>query len=539
MKILKKFKKIFIIIIVIAIVLIGLKLLGSNKDNNSNVIVNDYTVSLGTIDSTISGKATIQPNDQYTITTSVSGDILATYFEEGDVVKEDAVMFEIDSSDVAKSIESSGLNMEKANMSLENINDSIEDLTLKTEYSGITTNVNVEIGDTINNGQVIANIYDDTRMLIKIPFNERDVDGFYVGQEALVYLDNSDNEIIGKVVSINSQSYAKASYMRVKDVEIEIKNPGSVLKGDTATAIINDIACNSSGSFEYFVEEVITSKAAGEIIELNIENNKWIDKNSVVLKLENETLMDQKRTTEISYRETELNRERTLESLDDYTIKAPITGTVIDKQKKVGDSLDNTKGANTLAVIYDLSSLKFDMEVDELDIAKIEVGQEVIIIADAVVGKEYKGYVEKINVKGTSSNGVTVYPVTVRIKDFDDKLMPGMNIDADIVIEKADNVLVIPSECLNRGNTVFVKGNKEDEKDTAPEGYKTVSVETGVTDGVNIQIVSGLSEGDIVRGREIQATNGIMEMMEQMEDSMKSGERPTGNMSGPPAGMGR
>jgi len=539
MKILKKFKKIFIIIIVIAIVLIGLKLLGSNKDNNSNVIVNDYTVSLGTIDSTISGKATIQPNDQYTITTSVSGDILATYFEEGDVVKEDAVMFEIDSSDVAKSIESSGLNMEKANMSLENINDSIEDLTLKTEYSGITTNVNVEIGDTINNGQVIANIYDDTRMLIKIPFNERDVDGFYVGQEALVYLDNSDNEIIGKVVSINSQSYAKASYMRVKDVEIEIKNPGSVLKGDTATAIINDIACNSSGSFEYFVEEVITSKAAGEIIELNIENNKWIDKNSVVLKLENETLMDQKRTTEISYRETELNRERTLESLDDYTIKAPITGTVIDKQKKVGDSLDNTKGANTLAVIYDLSSLKFDMEVDELDIAKIEVGQEVIIIADAVVGKEYKGYVEKINVKGTSSNGVTVYPVTVRIKDFDDKLMPGMNIDADIVIEKADNVLVIPSECLNRGNTVFVKGNKEDEKDTAPEGYKTVSVETGVTDGVNIQIVSGLSEGDIVRGREIQATNGIMEMMEQMEDSMKSGERPTGKMSGPPAGMGR
>lgn len=539
MKVLKKFKKIFIIIIVIAIVLIGLKLLGSNKDNNSNVIVNDYTVSLGTIDSTISGKATIQPNDQYTITTSVSGDILATYFEEGDVVKEDAVMFEIDSSDVAKSIESSGLNMEKANMSLENINDSIEDLTLKTEYSGITTNVNVEIGDTINNGQVIANIYDDTRMLIKIPFNERDVDGFYVGQEALVYLDNSDNEIIGKVVSINSQSYAKASYMRVKDVEIEIKNPGSVLKGDTATAIINDIACNSSGSFEYFVEEVITSKAAGEIIELNIENNKWIDKNSVVLKLENETLMDQKRTTEISYRETELNRERTLESLDDYTIKAPITGTVIDKQKKVGDSLDNTKGANTLAVIYDLSSLKFDMEVDELDIAKIEVGQEVIIIADAVVGKEYKGYVEKINVKGTSSNGVTVYPVTVRIKDFDDKLMPGMNIDADIVIEKADNVLVIPSECLNRGNTVFVKGNKEDEKDTAPEGYKTVSVETGVTDGVNIQIVSGLSEGDIVRGREIQATNGIMEMMEQMEDSMKSGERPTGNMSGPPAGMGR
>ena len=532
MKILKKFKKIFIIVIVIAIVLIGLTLLSNNKDNNSNVIVNDYTASLGTIDSTISGKAIIQPNDQYTITTSVSGDILATYFEEGDVVKEDAIMFEIDSSDISKSIESSGLNMEKANMSLENINDSIADLTLKSDYSGITTNINVEVGDTVNNGQVIANIYDDTRMLIKIPFNEKDVDGFYVGQDAVVYLDNSDNEINGKVVSINSQSYAKASYMRVKDVEIEIKNPGSVLKGDTATAIINDKACNSIGKFEYYIEEVITSKASGEIIELNIENNKWVSKGSVVLKLENETLMDQKRTTEISYRETELNRERTLESLDDYTIKAPITGTVIDKQKKVGDSLDNTKGANTLAIIYDLSSLKFDMEVDELDIAKIEVGQEVTIIADAVIGKEYKGFVEKINVKGSSSNGVTVYPVTVRIKDFDDKLMPGMNVDADIIIEKANDVLIIPSECLNRGNTVFVKGNKTEENDIAPDGYKTVKVEAGITDGINIQILSGLKEGDVVRGREISATNGILEMMEDMEGAMKSGEMPSGHPGG-------
>ena len=533
----KWIKRLVLLLVVVVVIIVGIKIIKGNPDSNANVVVNDYTVELGTIDSTISGKATIQPNDQYTVTTSVSGDILKTYFKEGDVVEKDSIMFEIDSSDVAKSIESSALNMEKANMNLDNINDSISDLTLKSDYSGITTNVNVKVGDTIKSGQVLANIYDDTRMLIDIPFNEKDVDNFYVGQEAIVYLDNSDNSVIGKVVSISSQSYAKASYMRVKDVEIEIRNPGSVLKGDTATAIIDDIACNSSGTFEYYVEEVITSIAAGDIIELNIANNKWINKNDIVVVLENESLMDQKRTTEISYRETELSRERTLESLDDYTIKAPITGTVIDKQKKVGDSLDNTKGANTLAVIYDLSSLKFDIEVDELDIAKINVGQEVIIKADAVIGKEYKGLVEKINVKGSSSNGVTVYPVTVRITDFDDKLMPGMNIDADIIIDKVENALMIPSECLNRGNTVYVKGVKVEENDDAPEGYRTVKVETGITNGSFVEIISGLSEGEIVRGKEIVGSNAIMEMMEEMEGSMKSGEMPHGNMSGPPAGM--
>ena len=538
----KKIKKIFIILIVIVVAFIGVKLFFGGKDNGPQVVAKDYTVSVGTIDSIISGKATIQPNDQYTITSMVSGDILATYFEEGDVVEKDAVMFEIDSSDISKSIESSNLNMEKANMSLDNINDSIDDLTIKSDYSGVTTNVTLEVGDKVNNGQVIANIYDDSSMKIKIPFNEKDVVNFYVGQPAIVYLDNTDISIDGYVTSISSESYAKVSYMRVKDVEIVVKNPGSLLKGDKATAIINDIACNSSGSFEYFIEEVITSTAAGEIEEINIKNNKWINKNDVVLVLDSETLRDQKKSTEISYREAELARERTLESLDDYTIKAPIDGTVIKKEKKVGDTLDNTKGATTLAIIYDLSSLEFDVEVDELDISSVQVGQEVIIKADAVKDKTYTGYVEKINVKGTSNNGVTVYPVTVRINEFDSKLMPGMNIDAEIIIEKVENVLVIPTECIQRGNTVFVKGEKDSKDDTAPEGYKTVKVETGMSDTSNIEIVSGLKEGDVVRGREIAATNGIMEMMEDMEESMKSGEMPSGHpggMGGAPSGMKR
>ena len=538
----KKIKKIFIILIVIVVAFIGVKLFFGGKDNGPQVVAKDYTVSVGTIDSIISGKATIQPNDQYTITSMVSGDILATYFEEGDVVEKDAVMFEIDSSDISKSIESSNLNMEKANMSLDNINDSIDDLTIKSDYSGVTTNVTLEVGDKVNNGQVIANIYDDSSMKIKIPFNEKDVVNFYVGQPAIVYLDNTDISIDGYVTSISSESYAKVSYMRVKDVEIVVKNPGSLLKGDKATAIINDIACNSSGRFEYFMEEVITSTVAGEIEEINIKNNKWINKNDVVLVLDSETLRDQKKSTEISYREAELARERTLESLDDYTIKAPIDGTVIKKEKKVGDTLDNTKGATTLAIIYDLSSLEFDVEVDELDISSVQVGQEVIIKADAVKDKTYTGYVEKINVKGTSNNGVTVYPVTVRINEFDSKLMPGMNIDAEIIIEKVENVLVIPTECIQRGNTVFVKGEKNSKDDTAPEGYKTVKVETGMSDTSNIEIVSGLKEGDVVRGREIAATNGIMEMMEDMEESMKSGEMSSGHpggMDGAPSGMKR
>ena len=95
-----------------------------------------------------------------------------------------------------------------------------------------------------------------------------------------------------------------------------------------------------------------------------------------------------------------------------------------------------------------------------------------------------------------------------------------MNIDAEIVIEKAENILIIPSECLNRGNIVYVKGEKTDKEDSAPEGYKSVKVETGIANTSFVEIKSGLKEGETVRGREIMNNNKIMEAMEEMEEQM-------------------
>ena len=541
----KKFvKTVVIILVIVAVAFVGLKLLGNKNDDKLTSVAREYTVEKGSIDSTISGKATIQPNDQYTVTSMVSGDVLKTYFEEGDIVQKDSVMYEIDSSDVSKSIESSKLALDRANMSLNTTNDSIEDLTIYSRYSGIVTGVTVKEGDNIQNGQVLASVYNDLVMTLKVPFNELDANNLSIGAVALITIDGTNQEYYGSVVSVESNSYSLSGFMRVKNVEIEVRNPGAIKAGDKATAIVGDYACNSIGVFENSVDEVLKATASGKIIKLNLKEKEFVNYNDVIVILDGETLETQKKNNEIAIREAELNQERALDSLDDYTITAPITGTVINKEVKVGDKLDNTKGASVLSIIYDMSSLKFDMDVDEVDVTKVKVGQEVKITADAFVGKTYYGVVEKVNINGTSSNGVTVYPVTVRITNFED-LLPGMNIDAEIILEKVEDVLVIPTECIQRGNTVFVKGDKEDDKDEAPEGFKTVSIKTGMIDSSFVEVLSGLSEGDVVRGKEFANTNGIMEMMEDMEDAMMSGEAPHGSMGGnmgggmggPPAGM--
>lgn len=532
----KNTKKTIIGISIIAAVCLLLVFITGKNTKTPDFIVKDYTAEIGTIDSTISGKATIQPNDQYTVTTLVSGDVLNTYFEEGDVITKDTIMYEIDSSDISKSIESSNLSLEKANMSLNTTKDSINDLTIYSSYSGTVTTVNVKVGDMVQNGQTLARVYNDNQMLIKVPFNELDATSIFVGQSAIVTLSDSSTDISGIVTNVSSSAYSLSGYMRVKDVEIKVTNPGSIKAGSKATAMVGDIACNDAGTFEYSTDEAIKSTASGKIIKLNLKENNKITQGSIAAVLDGETLLTQKRNNEITVREAELARERTLDSLEDYTIKAPIDGTIINKEVKTGDKIDNTKGATTLAVIYDLSSLKFDMDVDELDIAKVEVGQEVVITADAVLGKQYIGYVEKINIKGSSSNGVTTYPVTVRINEFEE-LLPGMNIDAEIILKKVENVIIIPSECINRGNTVFVKGEKENSDDEAPEGYKTVKVETGISDLTYTEIVSGLKVGDIVRGREIATNNKIMEAMDAMEEQMQSGGMPPMGGGMPMGGM--
>ena len=96
------------------------------------------------------------------------------------------------------------------------------------------------------------------------------------------------------------------------------------------------------------------------------------------------------------------------------------------------------------------------MAIDETDISKIQVGQRVEVTADAMPGETFGGTVTNISLEGSSQGGVSTYPVTVTL-DNTDKLLPGMNINAKIVIGSASGVLCIPADALMRDNQVYVK----------------------------------------------------------------------------------
>ena len=317
---------------------------------------------------------------------------------------------------------------------------------------------------------------------------------------------------------------------------IAVQNPGGLSAVQVATASVNGLGSAGNGTFTYQSESTVTASASGTVAAVHVSEGSAVCKGQVLITLGGDDLEDQLQNAADSLRNAELSMENTQKQLENYTITSPISGTVIDKEYKAGDTVESGK---TLCTIYDLSYLEMTLNIDELDISTVEAGQTVQITAEAVEGKTFTGVVTKVSVAGTTSGGITSYPVTVRI-DETDGLLPGMNVDAEIVLEEAADTLAIPSSAVTRGsgNTSLVLITQDSPsaesavEQESPEGYVYVQVETGISDNSYVQILSGLQEGDTVAYVTRSTESGSM-MMGGMPGAM-GGDMPAGM----PSGMG-
>ena len=530
---------ILIIILAIAAVIFGIKL---SKDKAAMAPKGtEVTVQKQNITSSITGSAVVNPKDQYSIIALVSGDVISADFEQGDIVAEGDILYEIDSSDAQTSIENSDISYERSQIEYDKAVENYNDLTVRSDISGVIKTLYVKKGDSVAQGTKIADIYDDSSLILTLTFNDTDASTFYVGQAADVRISSNGETLPGTVTSVNSQGYASEGNTLVRTVKIKVVNPGVLMDTETATAQVGGFACTNSGTFEYISEKSITAGTSGEVDALYVDQGSRVVDGSKLVHIDSDTVEDNLKSSELSLRSAELSRENAQDKLDDYTITAPISGTVVMKNVKAGDKLDNSNMSTEMAVIYDMSSLECELAVDELDIKDVEVGQNVIITSDAVDGRRYNGTVSNVSINGTTSGGVTTYPVTIIINDFDEDLLPGMNIDVEIITSRVEGVLAVPVSALNRGNTVYVKGEKTQNNDTAPDGYKSIRVETGVYNNDYIEIKSGLSEGDVVYVPQVQSSgkDNPMAAFGGMGGGMGGG-MPSGGMGGsmPQGGTG-
>lgn len=492
------------------------------------------------VSSSITGSGTLEAADSYSVTTLIEGSILTADFEEGDEVEEGTILYTIDSSDASNSLEQAEISLNQAQRSYNNQLESQEDLTITAPVAGQVYSIDVEVGDDVTAGETVATIRDSQTMSLEVSFPADDASSFYVGQSATVTLDSTFETLTGTISKISGTDTVLTGNVIVRTVTIDVSNPGGLSTEQTASAAVGTATSTASGTFTYKEEETVTAQVSGEVSSIRVSEGDQVSSGQTLIVLTSDDLDDSLQSASESLRNAEISLENQYENLDDYTITSPIKGTIVDKNYNAGET---TEANQVLCTIYDLSYLTMTLSVDELDIASIEVGQSVSIVADAVEDTTYTGTVTKVSVAGTSSGSATTYPVTIRI-DETDGLLPGMSVDATIELASAEDVLAIPSAALNRGDTVLVTADSPSAangtlvESTAEDGedYYSVEVTTGVSGDDYIEIVSGLQEGDTVVYIPTSSSSSEMGMMMGGMPSMGGG-MPSGG-GGMPSGGG-
>ena len=471
--------RIVIVFIVVLAALLGgfflYKKKTSSQKRQGDQSVSTATVKRTDISSELTASSALSPKDTYEVTSLVEGEVIEANFEEGDVVEKGQILYRIDAISMDSDLSSAETSLQRAKESAQTAQSNyaeetarIAGNTYRSTASGYIKTLYIKEGDKVNNGTKIADLYDDSVMKITVPFLSGEAAEINVGDEAAVILEDTGEQISGTVTVVSSMEETLSGGRLVKNVTVEVSNPGGLTTDTAASVKVDGFVCSAEGTFAAKTETTLSVEISGnkslEIENLLIHEGSYVEKNSelfqVTAKTAEEYLKEFKDAVESAddnLENAENKLSNTQDSVDDYTITAPISGTVITKNAKVGDKISkSSSGTTTMAVIYDLSTMTLEMSVDELDVSSIKVGQSVEITADAVEGETFTGTVTNVSLQSSYSNGVTNYPVTVTLDDTG-SLLPGMNVDAKIILDSSENALVIPASALMRGNRVYVK----------------------------------------------------------------------------------
>ena len=482
-------------------------------------------------------------------------------------------------------------------MSLEETSNDISKLSIYANASGKLSEFTMKMGDTVNG--VIGKITNTDNLTVDIPFSAADFDKISVGNSVTITSALYMTSMSGRVSHKYDATAGTGNDGSVlKNIEIEIPNPGSLAEGTTFAATVNTPygTVSSAGSGTIGGGTVTTLKAdvSGTVSYIAVKDGDYVKKGQLIAKLTSDSLTNSQRSGQLNLKDSELSLKSSQKSLDDYNITSPISGTVITKNSKAGDKIDNSNSQTVMMVVADMSKVKFTITVDELDITKIALGQTAVVDADALPEETYEAKVTSIAGEGTSTgDGVTTFKVELTI-DEPGNLRSGMNVNANIVIEEAKDVIGIPEEALmnTKGSTakVLVKSDKAASKNdkrnaeggdadkakgksasagsipanadaksgsnkgtnsaptgdsgkgsgeapaggnAVPDGYEMRDITVGISDGTNIEVVSGLSEGEtiIYIPKSGESDNPFAMMM-----GGGMGGRPDGGQGGGPGG---
>ncbi len=459
----KGFITLSIAVLVTISILIGFFAITRNKaaSSTSASAQRQTQVVRGNIEVVLSGSGTVTSANTSDVMSNVQGKITKGYYKEGDKVKAGDLLFEIDDTDAKLNIQKIENQISQAQLSV-NINQkSFSNLNVSAPFNGRVTNITAKVGESVSNNMTLFTITDTSQLSLSVPFSITDIQGIKIGQKVQLAVQEIYDTVEGKVSAIDEYTYTASNGGSVRNIEVTVENPGRLTDSNTAVVeVVTPDGTKSSSEvskFEYLKKQAVKAVTNGTFAEVNIKENQFVNKGDVLIRIENDDLQITAQTNDLKVQDLSNQLEAAKKQLEDYKIYSTISGTVTGETAVAGDSV---KSGDILISIRDFDQMQFTISVDELDISKVKVGQEVSITIDALeetTARPLSGEVIYKAMEGASTNGVATYNVKIKINETEN-LLAGMNANASIILSQANDVLKLPLEAVTKmGNRAFVR----------------------------------------------------------------------------------
>ncbi|MFA5881206.1 MAG: HlyD family efflux transporter periplasmic adaptor subunit [Eubacteriales bacterium] len=552
--------------------------------NSGSSAVQTATVAVkkGSIKVTVSANGTVEPASTANISPKTGGTITKVNFRDGQQVKQGDLLIELDDSNLRTQLEKAQLDQRQTGLDLTSARKQISDKQVTAPISGQVVSIQVVKGQDVQKNTELMTINDTSYLTFKVPVNGATMNSVKVGQKVdVVLVDFGGQTLNGSVLKVDRGGVAGSDGSKMYYITVRLPNPGALAPGTNAQANIHTsggiITGYESGILEWGESQIVRAEVGGEVLIIDVDENTYIKKGQRLVYLGSDTLGTQLHSQELKYQQSQINVENLQKQLSDYQITAPVDGEIAMASSSGGTSSssgggntgwqvgDEVKAADILAVITGSKGMKVTVPVDEVDIAKVKVGQKANVTFDALLGRTFECSVSEVGLQGIVSNNVASFDVTISI-DETEGLKPGMTANVEIMVESKDGVLLLPIEAIQeRQGRKFVQlasdagdtgtgsssqsdsqaggrynrqpGSQSDSQSSSrlngqsgSSGQNLRLVETGVYNESEIEIISGVSEGDKV----------VIPAVTRSTSSSSNTARPGGSSggSGNPGGMG-
>jgi len=506
--------------IAIVIIFAGFYINGALNKNSASVRYVTAAAEKGTIISSVSGSGQISASNQVDIKPKASGDLIYLGIQNGQTVKAGTLIAELDSTDAQKAVRDAEASLQSAQLNLEKTQGPAGAPVPKNEQDAID-NLKKAYDDGFS---AVSNAFLDLPAIMtglnnmlftadKNLNNQWPVDYFSdsvqaYNENAIQYKNetNTKYKTAKKEYDQNFQDYNSTSrfsdtaaiealitesYNTTKDISEAIKSANNLILFYENQISLQGLKPQPVADTDLTSLNNYTGKLNSHLTNLlNIQNTIKDDKDAITnagLDVQTQQLSLQQQINSLADAKT---------NLANYYVYAPFDGIVAKVDVQKGDSVSS---GTTLATII-TKQLTAEIPLNEVDVAKIKIGQKVTLTFDAVDNLTMTGEVAEIDTIGTVSQGVVTYNAKIVFDTQDARVKIGMSVNAAIITDVKQNTIVVANSAVKQQNgasyvQVLVNGMPQ-----------IKDVETGLVNDTDTEIISGISEGDLVITQTITGT---------------------------------